>query len=59
MTDYNFDSNLDSSSKIINLWPTPVYKTNINRPFSYLETNFLHQKHKLHRIQHQQTLQTH
>ena len=48
MTDYNFDSNLDDSSKIINLWPTPVYKTNINRPFSYLETNFLHQKHKLH-----------
>ena len=47
MTDYNFDSNLDDSSKIINLWPTPVYKTNINRAFSYLETNFLHQKHAI------------
>jgi len=49
MTDYfQFDTKIDDRSKIINLWPTPVFKTSIPRKLNFLELNFLNKQHKLH-----------
>lgn len=47
MDNFQFDSHINDQSKIINLWPTPVYKTSIDRPLSFLESNFLNRVYKL------------
>jgi uncharacterized protein (TIGR02466 family) len=44
---FHFESPIDETTKVVNLWPTPVYKTNINRSLNYLEINFLNKNHKL------------
>jgi uncharacterized protein (TIGR02466 family) len=45
---FQFDTKLDDRSKIINLWPTPVYQTSMPRKLNFLEINFLNKQHKLH-----------
>jgi len=45
---FQFDTKLDDRSKIINLWPTPVFQTSMPRKLNFLEINFLNKQHKLH-----------
>ena len=42
---FQFDTKLDDRSKIINLWPTPVYQTSMPRKLNFLEINFLNKQH--------------
>lgn len=48
MENFQFDSHINDNTKVINLWPTPVFKTSINRNLDYLETNFLNKEHNVH-----------
>lgn len=47
MEQFQFDSHINDSTKVINLWPTPVFKTSINRNLNYIETNFLNKDYPL------------
>lgn len=43
-----FESPIDQNSKIINLWPTAVWKSNIGRPHTFIENQYANiENHKL------------